>query len=57
MKETFEAVINKEAEKIQRVAAVCIQTHTRAYLVRRKFLKTRAASNSIQRMIRMWRAR
>ncbi|PVD39191.1 hypothetical protein C0Q70_01819 [Pomacea canaliculata] len=57
MKETFEAVINKEAEKIQRVAAVCIQTHTRAYLVRRKFLKARAASNSIQRMIRMWRAR
>ena len=57
MKETFEIHMDGEARTIQQEAAILIQTRTRAFLARNKFLKTRAASRTIQRMTRMWRAR
>ncbi|KAL8573674.1 hypothetical protein ACOMHN_007227 [Nucella lapillus] len=57
MKETFELHMDEVAGKIQREAAICIQTRTRAFLTRKKYLKTRAASRAIQRMSRMWKTR
>ena len=57
MKETFEIHLDSEAAAIQQEAAILIQTRTRAFLARNKFLRTRAASSTIQRMSRMWKAR
>nr|KAG5714689.1 hypothetical protein BaRGS_000177 [Batillaria attramentaria] len=57
MKETFEIHIDEEAATIQRDAAIRIQTRTRAFLARNKFLKARAASRKIQRTLRMWKSR
>ncbi|XP_076459661.1 unconventional myosin-XV-like isoform X2 [Babylonia areolata] len=57
MKESFEVHMDEASRTIQREAAICIQTRTRTFLARSKYLKARAASRTIQRMSRMWKTR
>ncbi|XP_076448222.1 unconventional myosin-XV-like isoform X2 [Babylonia areolata] len=57
LKETMEVHLDAEAARVQGQAAKCIQTRVRVFLLRRAFLRARAASCTLQRMARMWTAR